>query len=182
MPDRCRAVASLAGVGHYGASDLDYMDGMGDENVAEFGAAVDGPEVLRDFLKENYSALQTISGPELAAAFGSLFSEVDRAALTDEFAGQLATSVRWALSSGFDGWIDDDLAFVAPWGFELAALTVPVMVWQGRQDNMVPTSHAEWLDRHIRVARLMLEPEHGHASLVTAHLQTIFTRLADCAG
>ncbi len=181
MPDRCKAAASIAGVGLFGASDLDYLDGMGDENIAEWGAAIDGPEVLHDFLNENYTALQTINGPELAAAFGNLFSEVDRAALTGEFADQLATSMRWALSSGFDGWIDDDLAFVRPWGFELAALAAPVMVWHGLQDNSVPPSHAKWLDRHIRVARLMLEPEHGHVSLVTAHLQTIFTQLADFA-
>ncbi len=33
LPERCKAVSSLAGVGPYGEPDLDFLDGMGPENV-----------------------------------------------------------------------------------------------------------------------------------------------------
>ena len=42
LPDRCRAAASLAGVAPFDAEGLDFLAGMGPENVEEFGAAA-GP-------------------------------------------------------------------------------------------------------------------------------------------
>ena len=63
------------------------------------------------------------------------------------------------------GWRDDDLAFVRPWGFDLSEIEVPVTIWQGGHDLMVPFSHGEWLLEHIGTARSGLRPEHGHLSL-----------------
>ena len=40
LPGRCLAAASIAGVAPYLAPGLDWMAGMGPENVAEFGAAL----------------------------------------------------------------------------------------------------------------------------------------------
>jgi pimeloyl-ACP methyl ester carboxylesterase len=53
------------------------------------------------------------------------------------------------LKKGFTGWIDDDLAFVQPFGFELEKINKPVIIWQGNDDFMVPQSHSEWLHKHI---------------------------------
>jgi pimeloyl-ACP methyl ester carboxylesterase len=47
LADRCRAAATLAGVGPYGAAGLDFLAGMGPENVEEFGAALEGEAALR---------------------------------------------------------------------------------------------------------------------------------------
>ena len=52
LPDRCRAAAIMAGVAPYDADGLDWMAGMGEENIAEFGAAATGPEALDKFLAE----------------------------------------------------------------------------------------------------------------------------------
>jgi pimeloyl-ACP methyl ester carboxylesterase len=64
-----------------------------------------------------------------------------------------------------DGWLDDDLAFVADWGFALADISVPVFVWQGSEDLMVPFAHGEWLVRHVPGATAHLEADEGHLSI-----------------
>ena len=73
---------------------------------------------------------------------------------------------RRALSTGIAGWLDDDLAFVKPWGFDLAEITVPVSIWQGAHDGMVPFAHGEWLAAHVPGARVHLYEDEGHISLV----------------
>ena len=40
LDKRCSGVITLAGVGKYGQPDLDFLDGMGPENIDEFGAAL----------------------------------------------------------------------------------------------------------------------------------------------
>ena len=64
------------------------------------------------------------------------------------------------------GWRDDDLAFARDWGFPLGAIRVPVTVWQGRQDAMVPHAHGDWLARHVPGAQARLFEDEGHISLV----------------
>jgi pimeloyl-ACP methyl ester carboxylesterase len=165
LPDRVIAAATIASVAPYGAEGLDWSAGMGAENLEEFGAAVAGPSELEAFLRQFADALRAISAAEVADSLGDLIPDVDRAALTGEFAESTAASLRASVSSGIWGWFDDDIAFTTPWGFDLASIRVPVTVWQGKQDRMVPYSHAEWLAAHIPGAQLRLEPELGHLSL-----------------
>ena len=60
---------------------------------------------------------------------------------------------------------DDGLALIAPWGFDLAAIAVPVAIWQGRQDAMVPFAHGQWLAAHVSGATAHLFDDEGHLSL-----------------
>jgi pimeloyl-ACP methyl ester carboxylesterase len=92
-------------------------------------------------------------------------SEVDSRALTGEFADHIAESFTAAVSNGVDGWLDDDLAFIRDWGFDLQAISVPVTIWQGGQDRFVPFAHGQWLADHVPGARPRLLPEHGHLSI-----------------
>ena len=56
-------------------------------------------------------------------------------------------------------------AFVAPWGFDLAEIQVPTMVWQGSEDLMVPFDHGRWLAAHLPGASVHLEMGEGHLSI-----------------
>ena len=168
-PDRCRAAATLAGVAPYGVTGLDFLEGMGPENVAEFGAALQGEPALRGWLAENAEPFRHVTGPQIAAAFGGLVPEIDRQMLQGGYAEHMATEMRRALHAGFDGWVDDDLAFVRPWGFELSEIGVPVTVWQGDLDLMVPASHGAWLVDHLPGAQSRTPVGHGHISLVTQY-------------
>jgi pimeloyl-ACP methyl ester carboxylesterase len=154
---------------------------MGEENVAEFAAARAGPQELTAFLEPAAAGLAGVTGAQVAAALGGLVSEVDKAALTGEFAEALAESFRRAVSSGIAGWRDDDLAFVRPWGFRLSDITVPVSVWQGGQDRMVPSTHGRWLAEHLPGARAHLYDDEGHLSLVH-QFDRILDDLLDLAG
>jgi pimeloyl-ACP methyl ester carboxylesterase len=166
LPDRCTAAASLAGVAPFDAEGLDFLAGMGPENVEEFGAAARDHDELRAFLERFAAGLRTITADEIAAELGGLVDHVDRAALTGDLAESEARMLRRAVSTGTDGWFDDDLAFVKPWGFDLDAIRVPVSIWQGAHDKMVPFAHGQWLAAHVPGARVHLYDDEGHLSLV----------------
>jgi pimeloyl-ACP methyl ester carboxylesterase len=174
---RCRAAATLAGVAPYGEPDLDFLAGMGPENIEEFGLAIQGEAPLRASQQQNAEVLRHITGTELADAFGGLIPAVDRDALTGAYADEMAAVMRRALAPGFDGPIDDDLAFTRPWGFAVTDITVPVTVWQGDLDLMVPFAHGQWLARHIPGAQAKLLSGDGHISLVTRYRGEILARL-----
>jgi pimeloyl-ACP methyl ester carboxylesterase len=67
-----------------------------------------------------------------------------------------------------DGLIDDDVAFVRPWGFELDRVHAPVLLVQGDADRVVPPSHARWLADHLPDAELWLRSGDGHVSVLEA--------------
>ncbi|MEU4294527.1 alpha/beta hydrolase [Kribbella sp. NPDC026596] len=168
LPGRCVAAASIAGVGQAGADDLDFVAGMGAENIAEFGAAFEGPEALEPLIEEEAKGLAGAAPSDLAAAFGDLVSEVDKAAMTGPILDWLATSARHAVSESIAGWRDDDLAFVKDWGFRLDQIATPVAIWQGDQDRMVPEAHGHWLAQHVSGATFHFEPGEGHLSLLNS--------------
>jgi pimeloyl-ACP methyl ester carboxylesterase len=181
LPDRCLAAATLAGVASYLAHELNWMDGMGPENVEEFSRARQGEFALTPWLEAEAANFANVSGAEVAAAFGGLVSDVDRSALTGEFADYLATCLRRALSTGIAGWRDDSLAFVREWGFDLGQIKRPVAVWQGGEDRMVPFAHGKWLAEHIPAARAHLDPQQGHLSLAVTALEQIIDELVELA-
>jgi pimeloyl-ACP methyl ester carboxylesterase len=180
LGDRCRAAATLASVAPCDADGLRWVAGMGPENVAEFEAAESGEAALTAYCEQEAKIFSTVTGGEVAAALRGLLSDVDKEALTDSFADVVAESFRRALASGVAGWRDDDLAFVRPWGFELSAIAVPVAVWQGRQDLMVPFAHGRWLADHVPTARPRLYDDEGHVSLL-AQMPRIIDDLLDLA-
>ena len=114
-------------------------------------------------------------------ALGDLVSAVDVAALTGEFAAYVAASFRQALANGIWGWFDDDLAFTRPWGFDLDGIGVPVVVWQGGQDRMVPFAHGRWLAARLPSAKAKLLPEEGHLSIAVDKFGEIIGELVASA-
>ena len=181
LPDRCRAAATIAGVAPYRAKGLDWLAGQGEENVEEFEAAARGEKALTAWLAEAAEDMADVVADDVVAVLGDLMSDVDKAALTGDYAEWTAASFRKAVSAGVAGWRDDDLAFMQPWGFELGAITRPVAIWQGGQDRMVPYAHGEWLAAHIPTARAHLLPDDGHLSIGLGRRQQIIDELAQLA-
>jgi pimeloyl-ACP methyl ester carboxylesterase len=184
LPGRCLAAATMAGVAPYRAEGLDWLAGMGQENVTEFGAAVAGEGPLTSYLEAAAGGLATITGPGVAEGLGDLVSAADKAVATGEFADYLAASFRAAVRGGIAGWRDDDLAFVADWGFTMteAGAGAPVAIWQGDQDMMVPSAHGNWLAANVPGARAHLLAGEGHLTLGVTSFGAILDDLLDLAG
>ena len=175
-------VITLAGVGEYGASDLDFLEGMGPENHDEFGAALKGETVLDAWMNANAGSMKNVTGVEIKEAFGGLIGDADKAVIEGDFADQMAATMRSGLAVSFDGWIDDDLAFVRPWGFNLSEISKPVFIWQGDDDFMVPHAHSYWLEKHIPTAKLSFIPGHGHISLIEKYKPEILKQALELLG
>ena len=167
---------TLAGVGEFGAPDLDFLEGMGPENHDEFGAALKGEAVLDAWMNTNAGSMKNVTGAEIKEAFGGLIGDADKAVIEGDFAHQMAATMHSGLAVSFDGWIDDDLAFVRPWGFNLGEISKPVFIWQGDDDFMVPHAHSKWLAEHIPGSQLKFVPGHGHISLVEKYRSEILNQ------
>ncbi len=181
LPERCRAAATLAGVAPRDGDGLDWFEGMAQDNVAEYTAAAQGSEAYETYLEREMTPLFTLTGDQLAAGMSSLLPPVDQAALTGALADYLSASFRQAGQQGVVGARDDGLALFAPWGFDLSEISVPVAIWQGRQDAMVPYGHGVWLAEHVAGAQAHLFEEHGHISLVN-RVDEILADLKSLAG
>ena len=177
LPDRVHAAATIAGVAPYPAEGLDYLGGMGAENVEEFEAALAGPDQLIRFKERNWPIFRAVTGGEVAESFGDLIDHVDAGALTGEFAEYIAACTREALRESYWGWFDDDMAFINPWGFDLHSILVPVHVWQGGHDRMVPFAHGQWCAANIPTAIPHLDEEDGHLRIVVQEMDDILDEL-----
>jgi pimeloyl-ACP methyl ester carboxylesterase len=96
-----------------------------------------------------------------------LFTRADHAALKGPWHWLGVISER-AMAGGLGGMVDDDLAYVAPWGVDLGQVSAPVLILQGGQDRIAPSAHGRWLTRHIRPAKLWLRPDEGHISVLSS--------------
>ncbi len=181
LPDRCRAAATLAGVAPYDAEGLDWSAGMGEENVEDFEAAVQGREVYTRLLEKTLPPVFEATPEQLVTAFGGLVTPVDAAFITGDFADYLSRVFGRAGAQGIVGAREDGLAIVEPWAFDLGDITVPVAVWQGRHDAMVPFAHGEWLAANVAGATPHLFDDQGHLSLF-AQLDAILKDLKDLGG
>ncbi|MFC0070221.1 alpha/beta fold hydrolase [Umezawaea endophytica] len=160
LPDRVIAVAALSSPAPLTADGLDWFAGMAPASEAELRAAAAGRAVLEEHLA--------------SADFDpAVFTEADHAALAGSWA-PLGENAGAALPAGFGGLVDDDLALVAPWGFDPAEVTVPALVVHGVRDRMVPSEHGEWLATRCRPsAELWLSPSDGHVSVLDRAVEAL---------
>lgn len=152
VPERVVGAVSIAGLAPFGADGLDWFAGMADAGAAELYAACAGRETLEQYL------LSVDFDPEV-------FTSADHAALAGVWSCVGASAGR-ALRVGIDGMVDDDLAYVKPWGFDPAEVRAPVLLVHGEDDRMVPSSHSEWLADRLPSSELRLHPGEGHVSVL----------------
>jgi pimeloyl-ACP methyl ester carboxylesterase len=77
------------------------------------------------------------------------------------------------MNGGPGGMMDDELAYVAPWGFDPGQVTAPVLFLHGGRDRIAPMAHGTWLARHTRSAQLWLRPDDGHISVLTSGAEAL---------
>jgi pimeloyl-ACP methyl ester carboxylesterase len=178
LPGRVLAATTLASVAPYDADGLDFLAGMGEGNIEEFGDAIAGEKEISAALDAEATQLRDAATADVVESMSTLLPDVDRAALAGEAGDELTAQIAEGVRLGASGWIDDDLAFVKPWGFAVEEITVPVFLWQGDKDLMVPFEHGRWLADRIPRSIAHLLPGEGHISIVLNHIDAILDELA----
>jgi pimeloyl-ACP methyl ester carboxylesterase len=154
LPERVIGAVSVSGLAPFDAEGLDWFAGMWAGGAAELRAATRGRAALEDLLSSSEF------DPEM-------FTPADHAALAGAWRW-LGVIAGRAIAGGLGGMVDDDLAYVAPWGFHCGEMRVPVLILQGGQDRIAPSSHGKWLARQIRSAEVWLRPDDGHISVLSS--------------
>ena len=173
LPDRVVAAAALASIAPPDADGLELTAGMGEDNVVEFAKAAEGRVALEPFLREMTPELLASTPEEVAEMLRSILSPPDLAAYHGGVAEHFVATLHAGLAPGIEGWVEDDLAFVTPWGFALSDIRVPVLVLQGEQDLMVPPEHGRWLGGRIPGADARILPDDGHLTIEVTRMPEV---------
>lgn len=164
LPSRVVRARCDVGCAPYPAEGLDWLAGMDPRNVAEFDAALGGEVTLVPYVEDELARMvanvaedpsKILDGYEMSDADLAVLQRADRAQVIRESMDDLARGGIW-------GWVDDDLVFVKPWGFDIAEITVPMEVRYGLTDVLVPAAHGEWLATHVPNATVVAESGEGH--------------------
>lgn len=149
-------------------------------DVQEFHAAQQGEAKLRELCDAERPGMMG-DAQSITTAMASVLPEVDKAAILRDpaFGNYLSQSFREGLQQSCDGWIDDDLAFLQPWGFDVGENKTPVLLYQGSDDKMVPFAHGKWIAKHLpeSVSQIRLLEGHGHISIFLDHVDEMIDGL-----
>lgn len=151
LPGRVLAAVTLASPAPF-TTEFDWFAGM--VSPGALAAARDGREARARHA-------------ETEAFDERSFTERDWAALGQRWAS-LGRDAGMAGESWPEGLIDDDVAFARSWGFDVASISVPVLIVQGGEDRVIPATHAHSLARLCSTAELWLRPRDGHVSVLEA--------------
>ncbi len=166
LPDLVVAAASLASLAPYGADGLDWYAGMGELNAGDFRLYFTDREAARQKLAKEREEALADTPEDVATGLRTLLTPTDAAVLTGDLAEYLVWSTKQGLAPGNDGWWEDSEAFLSPWGFEMAQISVPVLLMHGREDMFVPFGHGEWLARRVPGVTAQLLDHDGHLTLL----------------
>lgn len=183
LGDRVVRAASVVGVAPYDVLGDGFFTGMDPANVKEFGFALAGEERLTAEIVKMDEQFRV----EMAADPGTALSdfglpEADREIMArPEVAAVMREVAAEQTRNGVWGWVDDDLAFTKPWGFDPATIAVPTQIWYGTQDVLVPVGHGEWLASTVPGAIVRLN-QNGHLGNPDADLVERLAWLTESAG
>jgi pimeloyl-ACP methyl ester carboxylesterase len=167
LPERVVRATCSVGVAPLGEPGLErdaWLDGMDPENVKEFGWAMAGEDVLFVELEAEHARIAARVAVDPTTVLGDFeLSESDRAQLARPQLMQIICESTSELAlNGVGGWVDDDLAVLQPWGFEVDQIAVPVLVRYGATDVLVPPAHGEWLAENVPGCVVKVDDVAGH--------------------
>ena len=173
LPERCVAAATLASPAPYGVEGLDWLEGMGEANVEEFDLVLAGREALEPAVRRAQVEFFSAGPDGLRRAMLTVLSPLDQDVMTAEFAEWGFRVMSEGAAQRIEGWRDDDLAVVKPWGFELSDVRVPVLLLHGVQDLMAPVAHGRWLAERIPGVEVEISDTDGHLTLLAHRIPDV---------
>jgi pimeloyl-ACP methyl ester carboxylesterase len=167
LPELVARARCNVGLAPYDAPGVDFFARMDPVNAAEFALAVEGEARLEPHLRDQLADMRRRMADDPTTFLGEEWqlADRDRALLADpELVAQNVRVTEEIVRGGVGGWLDDSLAFVRPWGFDVAEIRVPVRVSYGVRDVVVPASHGDWLATHVPDAEVDVDDAGGHHS------------------
>ena len=123
------------------------------------------------FLRRMHSEATVIFPESMQAQL----AECDRVALGHaDWRNALAESVREAFRHGTQGTAWDGCLYARPWNFPIEKIAVPVRLWHGEQDRIVPVEMGRDYARAIPNCRATFYADEGHFSLPFNRMGEIF--------
>jgi len=167
LADRVVRATCAVGIAPFGPAGLEkeeWLAGMDPENVKEVEWALAGEDVITPELEKLQKQAEERVAVDPSTVLDDFdLSESDRAQMARPEAMQVIREATLEEAvNGVGGWVDDDLAFVRPWGFDVSAVSVPVLVRYGRTDVLVPPAHGDWLATNVPGCIVEIEATGGH--------------------
>jgi pimeloyl-ACP methyl ester carboxylesterase len=167
VPERVVRATCVVGIAPLGSPGLErdtWLDGMDPENVKEFGWTMAGEDVLAVELGREHAKMREGVAADPATVLDDFeLSDADQAELARPERMQIIRESTFEQAvNGVWGWVDDDLAVTRPWGFDVAKIAVPVLVWYGSTDVLVPPAHGDWLAENVPGAVVKVDDVAGH--------------------
>jgi pimeloyl-ACP methyl ester carboxylesterase len=182
QPDRVAATLVMSSVAPFDVPGLNWTEGMGEQNVEELLIALEGEDAIRPIIENEAAQYDDPDLQTVLLQMSTLLPGVDRGALDEEYGQFMVANMVGSVATGPDGWIDDALAVVRPWGFAVEQIGGPVFLWHGDSDLMVPFGHGIWLANNIPVVNAHLLLREGHLSISARHAQAMIAEVVASLG
>ena len=167
LPDLVPAAASLASLAPYDAEGLDWLAGFSQEAIDEARLTLTDQAKARALFRREREKMVAAAPAQVALDMQARTPGADLTLLADE-----AVSMQQALGPGIEGAWDDCVAQLTPWGFDVARISLPVLLLHGGRDRAVPFSHGQWLASHIPGVETWFFDDEGHA-LREGHIEDV---------
>jgi pimeloyl-ACP methyl ester carboxylesterase len=176
LPDRVTRCGCIVGIAPYDVLGDRFFEKMDPQNIKEFGWALDGEDRLRQEVpREAKAMLDRMAGDPTTILGAFELPEADKAILArKDIQDLMRVAMTETFANGVDGWIDDDLAFTKPWGFDPASITVETAVWWGAEDVLVPPVHGEWLAATVPGSIPRVDTSGGHQADPDTFIQALY--------
>lgn len=177
LPERVAGAVVMCSVAPHEELGPEFVAGMAQSNADEFNMALQGEDAIRPSMESSAQEMRSASVEDVRQILMSLLSSSDRALATDEVAADIGASWAVGLQHGVDGWVDETLSYVKPWGFSVREIGVRTAVWHGSEDLAAPFAHGAWLAQNIPGATAHLLEGQGHMSLFLASIDQALDEL-----
>lgn len=169
LPERVSAACVIGSLGPYGAPGLDFAAGMSVDHQQDVELFfTDRAQARENFRAEALEMLAASSDPATWMMRWGDRAGTD-AAHSQALADHLAALVRESARQGDEGWWDDWVAYLTPWGFDVREIRRPVQLWHGAQDAAAPVAHGRWLAERIPGVEAHILADDDHVSIEINH-------------